>query len=60
MNRINDSLKQNKKLLQEYLTIVMDIYNNLSKEYQVLKDACKCVYGNIKHILLNHSIIHNL
>ena len=60
MNRINDSIKQNKKLLQEYLTIVMDIYNNLSKEYQVLKDVCKCVYGNIKHILLNHSIIHNL
>ena len=60
MNRINDSMKQNKQLLQEYLTIVMDVYNNLSKEYQVLKDVCKCVYGNIKHILLNHSIIQDL
>ena len=48
MNKINDNVKQNKKLLKEYLIIVMDVYNNLSKEYQVLKDVC-----NVFMVILN-------
>ena len=60
MNRIDLDINKNKKLLEEYLTIVMNLYNNLSKDYNILKDVCKCMYDNIKHILLNHSIIHDL
>ena len=60
MNRLDVDINKNKKLLEEYLTIIMNLYNNLSKDYNILKDVCKCIYDNIKHILLNHSIIHDL
>ena len=59
LNRIETDVHDSVKILEEYIQIIMNVYNHLDKrKYLITKQVFKRIYDNLKHIILNHSGIN--
>ena len=59
LNRIETDVHDSIKILEEYIQIIMNIYNHLDKrKYLITRQVFKRIYDKLKHIILNHSGIN--
>ena len=59
LNRIETDVHDSVKILEEYIQIIMNVYNHLDKrKYLITREVFKRIYDKLKHIILNHSGIN--